>query len=250
MQARRFDLALQMQGNGRYANACVGLWAARSSAGFCLPDDYVPHPGFYFPYPDDIPEVHRHMRLMALLGLDIETGDHLEFPLTAADTQAFSALATQLDTPTPFPAKRMVCIHPGGHSVARRWSATGFAQVADALVARRMSIVLTGTADERDLTRRVALAMKRPALDLTGRTTLGTLGVLFQRAQLLISNSTGVAHLACALDLPSIVIFRNCDPRRWGPLDRNRHRLHQNHQATVGSIVADADELLATATRR
>ncbi len=250
MQARKFDLALQMQGSGRYANECVALWDPRLSAGFFGPDDYVPCPGLFLPYPEGIPEIHRHMRLMEFLGMKGNNSDHLEFPLDPADAADFSALMSALHVPAPPAMERMICVHPGGNSSARRWSATGFAQVADTLAAKGWNILLTGTAEERSLTQSVARAMKYPALDLSGKTTLGTLGVLFKKIRLLISNSTGVTHLACAFDLPSIVIFRNCNPQRWGALDRTRHRLHRDDRVTVGAIVADADELLSLAGLR
>jgi ADP-heptose:LPS heptosyltransferase len=67
--------------------------------------------------------------------------------------------------------------------------------------------------------------MQHPVLDLTGRTTLGAVGVLIERSRLLISNDTGVSHVAVALRRPSVVITLTDEEDRWHPLDLHLHHV-------------------------
>jgi ADP-heptose:LPS heptosyltransferase len=122
----------------------------------------------------------------------------------------------------PLPAP-YACVHPGSAWASRRWPAERFAAVADGLAARGLAVVLTGGAEEGPLTAAVARAMRAPARDLAGRTTLGTLAALVAGATLLVCNDTGVSHVAVAVGTPSVVVVTGSDPARWAPLDRERH---------------------------
>ncbi|MFM8322530.1 MAG: glycosyltransferase family 9 protein [Chloroflexota bacterium] len=220
VQRRQFDLALQMHGDGSLSNSLVGLFAARFSGGFYLPGAFQLDPDLSLPYPQHEPEVWRHLRLVERLGLPLR-GDGLEFPLFAEDRRALAALpgaaALQPD--------RYAVLHPGARAEQRRWPAENFARVADALAERGLAVVLTGAPSEAPLTRAVSARMHVPAIDLAGATSLGGLAALLDGARLLVSNDTGVSHLAAALQTPSVVLYLASDPERWAPLDRRRHRV-------------------------
>jgi ADP-heptose:LPS heptosyltransferase len=215
----RFDLAIQMHGSGEQSNAFTALLAARFTAGFHPPDEAPAVPGSFLPWPPHEPEPLRWLKLLAFLGIPPQ-GAELEFPLERADFEDHASLAAGLAPGTGGYA----CLHPGASSAARCLPPEQFAAVADLLAAAGLQVVLTGTARESGLAAAVLGQARSTPLDLTGRTSLGALAVLLQRARLLICNDTGVSHLAAALKVPSIVAFRASDPERWAPLDRELHR--------------------------
>jgi ADP-heptose:LPS heptosyltransferase len=142
---------------------------------------------------------------------------------------------------------RYACVHVGASTPSRRWPLDRFVEVARHLVARGLSVVVTGTRDEVELTRAVARDVPGHVVDVAGRTDLGMLGVLFQRARLLVSNDTGVSHLADALRLPSVVISTGDNPCRWAPRDRALHRvLCRPWVVTTGEVVAQVEDLLGS----
>lgn len=215
----RFDLALQLHGDGRYSNPVVAALGATRMAGFCRPDQMVADPNAFLVYPDHEPEIRRLLRLLELLGVPAQ-GDALEFPLTPLDTAEYEK-AVGVQTPD---ARPIAVLHPGARAAARRWPADRFAVLGDALAYHGLQIVLTGSGDEAQIAGDVAAQMHNPALDLTGLTSLGALAVLLSRARLLVCNDTGVSHLAAALRTPSVVIYTASSPERWAPLDTARHR--------------------------
>ena len=83
---------------------------------------------------------------------------------------------------------------------------------------------------------------------MVGRTDLRTLGVLFRHAKILIANDTGVSHMAAGLRLPSVIICTGSDPIRWGPLNRQRHRVLLGQHASFESVMREVDDLLAGAS--
>ena len=239
MQARRFDLALQMQGNGHYANELTALWGARMTAGFYVPGEFCPNAHSFVPYPDGLPEVHRHLRLMECI--DIPTaGDDLEWPVTPADEDAFMPL----EESRLLMRRHYVCIHPGGRGPSRRWAPEYFGAIADVMTARGFKVVITGTKEEVHLAEAMVRAMRTKALNMVGRTDLGMLGVLLRGAQLLIANDTGVSHVAAGLRLPSVIICTGSDPVRWGPLDRQRHRIVLGPGASLESVLREIDDIV------
>lgn len=220
-QSIKFDLALQLHGNGCHTNAFTQQLGASIYAG-CYPGDgNCPDANFFLPYPDHQPEIWRSLILLEFLGIPLQ-GWHLEFPITEQDWQDWRKLLAISPLTVPY-----ACIHPGASTTERRWQPGSFARIADRLAALGLQVVLTGTADERELTQIVANRMQFPAVNLAGYTSLGALALLLKKANLLVCNDTGVSHLAAALQIKSVVIFSGSDPQRWAPLNRNLHRVVQ-----------------------
>jgi ADP-heptose:LPS heptosyltransferase len=217
IQREQFDLVLQMQGNGSIVNSMVELFGAKHTAGFCIEGHYAPWNNLFMPYPNVGSEVDRHIALMEFLGIP-SFGNELEFPLNATDLQQLDYLAL------PIERGRYVCIHPGSRGAWRQWPTEHFAALGDFCYEQGYKIVVTGTKDESGITGEVIAQMGYEAIDVTGKTSIGTVAALINDAALLISNCTGVSHIAAALKTPSIVISMDGEPDRWGPINKQLHR--------------------------
>ncbi|MGE5222661.1 MAG: glycosyltransferase family 9 protein [Omnitrophica WOR_2 bacterium] len=239
VQQSHYDLALQMQGSGGISNSLVVTLGAERNAGFYLPGEYCPDPERFFSYPVHEPEVWRHLRLMEFLGVPL-LGNELEFPLNSNDWEQFHDLQEKYD----LEGCNYVVIHPGARSLARRWPTAWFAAVADGMAERGLRVVLTGTSEEAYLSADVASQMKAPALDLAGQTSLGSLAALLSASRLLVSNDTGVSHIADALKVPSVILFTASDPNRWAPVDRSLHRIVAWATTAVPQVVLDEVDAL------
>jgi ADP-heptose:LPS heptosyltransferase len=239
MRSRRFDLAIQMHGSGVITNALTLELGATRSAGFFLPTHGCPNPDSFLPYVESESEIRRYLRLMDCLGIPSQ-GEAMEFPVEFSDRQELETLL-KLYALDP---ESYVCLHAGASVPSRCWSGDRFAAVGDRLAQLGWRVVLTGSAVERGLAESIARIMQAPVINLAGRTSLGTLAALLQDSRLLVCNDTGISHLAAALQVPSVVIFSASDPKRWAPLDCDRHRAILP-PATVETVLEHIDDLLA-----
>lgn len=210
--ARHFELAIQMHGSGVVSNEVVASLGATTTAGFTAPGAAALDVAF--PYPDELHEVHRHLALLEHLGI-ANVGDELSFPTTDGDREEVAALGLGA-------GDGYAVVHPGAIS-GRRWSPGRFATVVD-LLSGDMPVVLTGNDAERAISAAVASRASSPVTHLAGMTSLGALAALLDGARIVVTNDTGVSHLAAAVATPSVVLFLSSDPRRWAPRDTSRHR--------------------------
>ena len=214
---KHFDLLLQMQGNGTIVNPLLLSWGAKNVAGFYNDESYVDS-DLFIPYPDFGSEISRHLMLMQHLGIP-SSGNELEFPLQKKDSIEINNFSALL-----FP-KRYIIVHPGSRATWRQWPPQFFAAVADYCVEQKFTVVITGTENESEITKELIKCMHCPAIDLTGKTSLGGVAALIEDAFMLVANCTGVSHIASALQTPSIIISMDGEPERWSPINRSIHKI-------------------------
>jgi ADP-heptose:LPS heptosyltransferase len=217
IQNREFDLALQMQGSGVISNPLVDLFAAKNIGGFYSRNNYCPNKNLFIEYPCDIHEVRRHLELMKVLGIS-DASTELEFPIMEKDREDFEKANF------PVTPKKYVILHPGARGANRQWDPSNFAAIGDFCFENGLQVVITGTQDELDIVDNVTRLMMHPPIIAAGKTSLGAVAVLIKNAAALISNCTGVSHIAAALKTKSIVISLDGEPFRWGPLNKTLHK--------------------------
>ncbi len=104
--------------------------------------------------------------------------------------------------------ERVALLAPGASfGPSKLWPAESFAAVGNELAREGVRVVLTGAPTERALCARVAAALRRPALDLSGVLGLGGLKGLMRRARLLVANDAGARHLATAFGVPCVLVM-------------------------------------------
>jgi hypothetical protein len=108
--------------------------------------------------------------------------------------------------------------------------------------------VLTGSADDANLTADVANRMRHTPLDATAVLSTGALAVLLRDARLLVCNDTDVSHIAAGLGLKSIVVFGTADIARRAPLDRHTHRCIWDPAADRAHVVLQHARALLSGT--
>ena len=78
--------------------------------------------------------------------------------------------------------------------------------------------MLTGTAPERPLIQAFIENYSGHALDASDTGSLENTAALLGRCNLLVSNDTGIMHLAAAVGTPTVGLFGPNSPRYWAPV--------------------------------
>jgi heptosyltransferase II len=147
-------------------------------------------------------------------------GEALERPLPeprlAVDPARRDAALVKfaLDATSP-----VLALAPGAeYGPAKRWPARHFAEVARAHAARGYRTWLFGSAKDAAITAEVAALSGVPMADLAGRTSLDEAIDLLSLAARVVTNDSGLMHVAAALDRPMAAVFGSSSPAYTPPL--------------------------------
>ena len=156
---------------------------------------------------------HEVARQLALVGrVGFHTADErLRFSYAVEDV---ARLQRAMQEAGLDPLRPYFVVHPGASAASRRWPAERFGLAAEEIArASGCVAVFTGDAAESDCVEAARAPMSAPSVSLAGRLGLGELGALIAGAELLVSNNTGPAHLAAALDTPVVDLYALTNPQ-------------------------------------
>jgi heptosyltransferase-2 len=159
-------------------------------------------------------------RFAALALADGEPLPALPQPRLRVDVAARDATLSRLGLDAVRP---VAALCPGAeYGPAKRWPPSQFATVADSLVADGYQVWLFGSARDMQVTAEIrsmctARSQLRP-VDLAGRTTLSEAIDLMSLAQRVVSNDSGLMHVAAALDRPMVALYGSSSPAFTPPL--------------------------------
>lgn len=108
---------------------------------------------------------------------------------------------------------------PGAeYGPSKRWPVPYFAEIAQRLQKHGFTIWLVGSANDREIADKIVSMGNQTCRNLCGSTDLRDAIALLSCAELVISNDSGLMHLAAALDRPMLALFGSSSPQFTPPL--------------------------------
>ena len=134
-------------------------------------------------------------------------------------TVSAEALATQLQRLQRAPQSYYVFAPGAEYGPAKRWPVAHFAAVAQALA---LPVLLLGSAKDADICAQIVefANAKRPGacVDLSAKTSLDQAIATIAGAKAVLSNDSGLMHVAAALQVPQVALFGSSSPLHTPPL--------------------------------
>ncbi len=132
------------------------------------------------------------------------------------DAIARSATLARLGLDTKRP---VAALCPGAeYGPAKRWPPQYFAELGRRLATRGLAVWLIGSARDEALGAEIATLSEGACRNLCGRTTLGEAVDLLASTALVISNDSGLMHVAAAVGKPVVALYGSSSPRFTPPL--------------------------------
>ena len=122
-----------------------------------------------------------------------------------------------LDTDRP-----LLALCPGAEfGPAKQWPARHYAAVARARLAEGWQVILLGSAADSEICGQINAACDRACVDLSGKTSLTEVIDLLSLCDAVVSNDSGLMHIAAALERPLVAIYGSSSPDFTPPLSEN-----------------------------
>lgn len=143
-------------------------------------------------------------------------GQHLELSIGTEDRQRAERI---LSAHGITPDRRVVGLNPSAtFGPAKQWFPERYAALGDRLNnSFDATILLFGGPSDRKLGQDISRMMAAPAIDLSGRTSLGEAMALIDRCNAFVTNDSGLMHVAAALNTPLVAVFGSTNSTTTSP---------------------------------
>ena len=124
---------------------------------------------------------------------------------------------------------------PGAeYGPAKRWPAAHYAALARTLHASSsLPVLLLGSGKEAGLCEEIAAAAAQACLVLAGKTSLEDAMALIAASRGMVSNDSGLMHVAAAFGVPQVAMFGSSSPEHTPPLNERAKVLWLKHELAL-----------------
>jgi lipopolysaccharide heptosyltransferase II len=218
IRCNRYDVAINLHG-GTTATFFVRASGAKYRVGFA---NYRYKSFYTHPAPSPLEfwqttHAHSAEQQLALLGfVGVPVADKTKSRLAVTESALASIENKLTESEIRNPKSEIALIHPTAAFDTKQWASENFARVAEFLFEKNLRVVAVATNTERAVLENLRQTANVP-ISIFDDLTLPEITALASKARIFIGNDSGIAHIAAAVNTPSVVIFGASNPNHWRP---------------------------------
>ena len=212
LRRRRYDVAFNLHG-GTTATLLTRGSGARYRVGFphyqySFLYNHLQRPATDFWQENTVHSAEQQLALLGSAGVPVE--DRPRSRLAVTDKGRTARVREWLEH------GRYALLHPGTAFFTKQWPPENFARAADFLAEKDLSVIAIGSKDEASILSEFRAATTQP-VTIFDDLTLPEITALAANACVFVGNDSGIAHIAAAVNIPTVVIFGSSNRDHWAP---------------------------------
>ena len=217
LRAERYDVAYNLHG-GTTATLLMRASGARHRVGYSNYQysrllNHAAPPATALWRTEKTHSVEQQLALLGWTGVPVSDRPPTRLAVTE---KAAASIKERLRAAEVDEVKPLALIHPAAAFDTKQWATPNFALVADHLSARGFNCIGIAAANESQVINdlvRMASTRVTTFTDLS----LPEVTALASHSRLFVGNDSGIAHIAAAMRVPSVVIFGSSNVAHWRP---------------------------------
>jgi ADP-heptose:LPS heptosyltransferase len=160
---------------------------------------------------------HSAEQQLALLGfVGVPVSDRLKSRLAVTESARNSIENKLAKSKIQNLKSKIALLHPVAAFDTKQWATENFALVAECLFEKGLPSIAIATKSERGVLEKLRETSGVP-IAIFDDLTLPEITALASKAKIFIGNDSGIAHIAAAVETPSVVIFGSSNVNYWRP---------------------------------
>lgn len=163
--------------------------------------------------------VQRFIALGLPKGADVRALDSIPAPKLIANATSAQSVMDENGLSTQ---KKVLALCPGAEfGASKQWPAKYYAETATHYLAQGWQVWLLGSDNDVATCEQINAITDQACKVLAGKTSLPQAVDLISKASLVVSNDSGLMHIAAALQIPLVAVYGSTDPGHTPPLSDN-----------------------------
>ena len=160
----------------------------------------------------------QQLALLGFVGVPVENRPKSQLFVT--DT-ALKSLRDKLNVSVQsrkdaIPVSEFALIHPAAAFDTKQWQTVNFARTAEYLYEKGINTIAIAAKNERAILDRFQKESRVP-VTVFDDLSLSEITALASQAKLFVGNDSGIAHIAAAVGIPTVVVFGSSNINHWRP---------------------------------